>query len=290
MLREVTGRPAEGSTAASANTELAEFLRTRRARVKPTDVGLAAGARRRTPGLRREEVARLADVGASWYTWLEQGRPIHASAPLLERIASALRLTPTERAHLFELAQGRPPTRHQGAPATVSPALQHVLDAHPFPAFALTFRWDIVAWNRSAARLYGDFSRRPAKERNSLWSAFLNPQMRALIPGWEVHARGMVARFRVEAGRAADRRDFDELVADLSRASPEFRAFWNDHDVFELVEGLKVIAHPEFGTIEFDHVGLTYAEPDGRALRVTLYAPRPGVSTTRARALFRVRA
>jgi transcriptional regulator with XRE-family HTH domain len=275
-------------SSSTANLELAEFLRTRRARVQPVDVGLVEGSRRRTPGLRREEVARLADVGASWYTWLEQGRPIQVSAPLLERLAAALRLTATERSHLFELAQGRPPARAPLVAAVeVSPALQHVLDAHPFPALASTQLWDVVAWNRAAVRLYGDFGRRPAKERNSLWSTFMSPKTRALIPDWAPHARGLVARFRVEAGRAPDRREFDALAADLSRASPEFKRFWDDHDIFEAVEGLKEVVHPDVGAIAFDHVGLMHVEPGGRTLRVTLYAPRPGVSATRARKLFR---
>src|SRR5690242_3470091 len=137
--------------------ELAQFLRTRRARVLPVDVGLPGGGRRRTPGLRREEVAQLADVGVSWYTWLEQGRDIHVSEPLLERLARALRLTPTERAHLFALAQGRPAASPLIAPAGVSEALQRVLDVHPFPALVATMRWDYLAWNTAAVRLYGDF-------------------------------------------------------------------------------------------------------------------------------------
>jgi transcriptional regulator with XRE-family HTH domain len=268
--------------------ELAQFLRSRRARVRPEDVGLPAGARRRTPGLRREEVARLADVGVSWYTWLEQGRDIHVSEPLLERLARALRLTPTERAHLFELAHGRPAARPAIAPAAVSDALQRVLDAYPFPALVSTRRWDVLAWNEPAVILYGDFGLLPIGRRNGLWLMFMNPERRARMPGWEKDARRAVAGFRLDAGRAADRTEFDALAAELASVSPEFARFWAEHDVVEVPQGEKVIVHPDVGVIEFEHVALTYSEPDGHVLRVSLYSPRPGKSMATARKLFRI--
>ena len=266
--------------------ELAHFLRSRRARILPADVGIPAGSRRRTPGLRREEVARLADVGVSWYTWLEQGRHIHVSEPLLERLARTLCLTPTERAHLFELAQGRPAARPVLAPTTVSGALQRVLDAHPFPALASTMRWDVLAWNAAAARLYGDFGQRPIAQRNGLWSLFTEAPRRALLPEWEQNARTTVARFRLDAARAKDRTEFDALAADLANVSPEFARFWGEHDVVEVTERSKEIVHPEVGKIEFELVTLAHSEPEGQVFRVTLYAPRVGESTVRARRLF----
>ncbi|MDI1481238.1 helix-turn-helix transcriptional regulator [Polyangium sp. y55x31] len=271
----------------SRRAELAQFLRSRRARLRPADVGLPEGARRRTPGLRREEVARLADVGVSWYTWLEQGRDIHVSEPLLERLALALRLTPTERAHLFELAHGRPAARPAIAPDAVSGALQHVLDAYPYPALVWTSRWDILAWNGPTVVLYGDLGALPVEQRNGLWSMFMNPERRARMPGWEKDARRAVAGFRLDAARAADRTEFDALAAELSRVSPEFARFWGEHDVGEVPEGLKVFVHPDVGMIEFEHVTLTHAEPEGHLLRVSLYCPRPGESSTRAQKLFR---
>jgi len=266
-------------------SELAEFLRTRRARVQPRDVGLPNGERRRTPGLRREEVAQLADVGVSWYTWLEQGRDIHVSEPLLERLARALRLTPTERAHLFELAQGRPAPRPTDA-ARVSPALQRVLDTHPYPALVATPRRDIVAWNSAACILYGDFGVLSEKERNHMWSMFMNRERRTRFVDWELTARGSVASFRLEAARAPDRQEFDVLIAELLQSSRDFARFWNDHELVEIPEGLKMLIHPQVGELEFEHVTLAYAEPNARALRVTLYTPRPGKSSERARALF----
>jgi transcriptional regulator with XRE-family HTH domain len=274
-------------TRTPSSAELAQFLRNRRARVRPADAGIPEGSRRRTPGLRREEVARLADVGVSWYTWLEQGRDIHVSEPLLERLARALRLTPTERAHLFELAHGRPAARPAIAPSTVSDTLQRVLDAHPYPALVSTMRWDVLAWNEPAAILYGDFGRRPSEQRNGLWSMFTNPERRARMPEWEKSVRGAVARFRLDAARAADRTEFDALAAALAKVSPEFARFWGEHDVVEMAEGSKVLVLPEVGAIEFEHVTLAHSEADGRALRVTLYSPQPGESTARALKLFR---
>src|SRR5258707_9738306 len=154
MRNRVDQAPFKGPTpsrlgSATARAELAQFLRSRRARIRPADVGLPQGTRRRALGLRREEVARLAEVGVSWYTWLEQGRDIHASEPFLERLARALCLTPTERAYLFALAHGRPAARPAIAPTQVSQALQRVIAAHPFPAFASTMRGDVLAWNRA---------------------------------------------------------------------------------------------------------------------------------------------
>ena len=236
--------------------------------------------------MRREEVARLADVGVSWYTWLEQGRNIHVSEPLLERLARALRLSPTERTHLFELAHGRPAARPATTPVAVSPTLQGVLDAYRYPALAYTTRWDILAWNKPVTFLYGDFALLPAESRNMLWGLFTSPEVRERMPGWEVDARRAVAGFRLEIARVADRTEFDSLASKLMQASPEFARMWSEHDVAEVPEGAKQIAHPDVGVIEFEHVTLTHAEPDGRELRVVYYVPRKGESELRAQRLF----
>jgi transcriptional regulator with XRE-family HTH domain len=275
------------TTRAAARAELALFLRNRRARVQPTDVGFAEGPRRRTPGLRREEVAQLAEVGLSWYTWLEQGRDIHVSEPFLERLAVALRLTAPERRHLFELAQGRPAAQPVLAQATVSGALQRVLDAHPFPGLVWTPRWDVLAWNRPAALLFGDFALLPAAERNGLWQTFTNPERRTRNSNWEAAVRQAVARFRLDAARAANRAEFDALAAELGKVSPEFARFWAEHDVVDTSEGLKALLDSTVGEITFEYVTLAHLEPDGRTLRVTLYTPEPGKSAARARKLFR---
>ncbi|WP_375755603.1 helix-turn-helix transcriptional regulator [Corallococcus exercitus] len=282
----VTSRRVTDSSRSPGRAELARFLRSRRERLRPEDVGLPSGSRRRTPGLRREELARLADVGVSWYTWLEQGRDIHVSEPLLERLVVALRLTPTERLHLFELAHGRPAPRAVSAPDSVSDALQRLLDTHPFPALVSTRRWDIIAWNAPATVLYPDLSRPAPEGRNALWALFMNPDRRASMPSWEAAVRRAVAGFRLDAARAADRSEFDALVAQLQAASPEFARLWSEHDVVETPSMLKVILLPELGPIEFENVTLTYSEPAGRELRVSFYAPRPGLNLERARKLF----
>jgi transcriptional regulator with XRE-family HTH domain len=269
------------SNAVSRRTELASFLRDRRARIAPADVGLPDGSRRRTPGLRREEVAQLADVGASWYTWLEQGRDIHVSEGLLERLARALRLDPAERSHLFELAHGRAP-RHAQLPAeSVSETLQRTIDAHPNPAAVTTLRWDVVSMNTAARALWGDRC-----GTNSLWTMFTKSALRTCSSGWKAHSRDLVARFRLEAGRAADRAPFDQLANELAAVSPEFRELWNEHEILAAPEGAKIVEHPEVGLIELDHVSLMHVEPDGRTLRVTLYTPKPGASAERAAKLF----
>lgn len=268
------------------NTELAQFLRTRRERLSPADVGLPHGARRRTPGLRREEVARLADVGVSWYTWLEQGRPVRASEPLLERLAKALALSPPERAHLFELAHGRPGPRPALFPTTVSPAIQRVLDSHPYPAIALTIRRDLLAWNTHATRLYGDFSEHPPEMRNLLWSLFMDPRKRTQFTDWSTKIRHAVAQFRFDAARAVDREPFDALARDLSAVSPEFAELWSTHDVSQTGDGKKRVALPEAGVVTFDHVTLVHLEPDGHEVHVTFYTPVPE-DAAKADSLFR---
>ena len=266
---------------ASKRTELASFLRLRRSRLAPRTVGLPDSTRRRTPGLRREEVALLADVGVSWYTWLEQGRNIQVSDGVLERLSEALRLDHAERSHLFELAQGRSP-RHAPVPTEgISATLQQTIDAHPHPVVVTTTRWDVVALNAPALALWGD-----RRGSNSLWVFFGTPSPTTRAPDAADHARNLVARFRYEAGRTVDRAPFDQLARELSARSEEFRALWNAHELLATPEGSKTVRHPGVGDIELDHVVLLHVEPDGRTLRVTLYTPRPGLSEERARAAY----
>lgn len=261
--------------------ELASFLRARRSRLAPGAVGLAGGARRRTPGLRREEVARLAGVGVSWYMWLEQGRDINVSEGVLERLSQALRLDNAERSHLFELAQGRSPRRTALPTDTVSDTLRRIMEAHPHPVVVTTARWDVVELNAPALALWGD-----RRGTNSLRFMFVDMPPEERGPDADAHARNMVARFRYEAGRAVDRTPFDELASELSARSPQFRALWNEHELMAAPEGAKIIRHPDLGDIALEHVVLLHVEPDGRMLRVTLYSPRPGVSADRARAAY----
>jgi transcriptional regulator with XRE-family HTH domain len=263
--------------------ELAEFLRNRRARLSPVDVGISPGARRRTPGLRREEVAQLAGVGVTWYTWFEQGRQIQVSAHFLENLARALRLDAAEREHLFALAHHRPPPLVPVS-STASPALQRMLDSLPNPAHVKTARWDLVAWNRPLAVLFGDYARIAPPWRNTLWLLFTDPICRRLMPDWEKDLRRALARFRLDFGRSGDDPAFHQLIDELDAASPEFHRWWPQHDVDGFGEGLKRFVHPELGEIEFDHNA--FMVENASDLRLIIYTPAPGESIRKARELF----
>ena len=250
---------------------LADFLRQRRASLAPADVGLPPGFRRRTPGLRREEVAQLASIGTSWYVWLDQGRDVHPSAQVLECIAQALRLTPNERRHLFALAgQSAPPP---GSPSEelVSQALQLLLDdLDPTPACVLGRRWDYLAWNKAADAVFGMSEEATPYARNLIWQLFTSPARRER-PHWEPMARSMLAEFRTASARYPNDRWFEDLIEDLKQASPEFRTWWPHHDARRNLDGHKVIEHPILGQLEFEHINLqVLSDPD---VRVMLYIP-----------------
>lgn len=264
--------------------ELSEFLRTRRARVAPDAVGLKPGSRRRATGLRREEVAYLAGVGLTWYTWFEQGREIQVSTHFLENLARALRLNETERAHLFALAQHRAPPLDPFATAPLSSLLQRVLDAHPYPAYVRTARWDVVGWNRAAAFMFGDYAQLPPAERNIVWLVFTSASYRRLMLDWEPDARRILARFRVDFGRSGGIASTDDLVGSLERASDCFRKWWHEHDVRGDGEGIRRFYHEEMGEIEFEHVA--FAVDGAECLKMVAYTPRPGINAEKARELF----
>ncbi|MGO1080383.1 helix-turn-helix transcriptional regulator [Inquilinus sp. CA228] len=252
---------------------LSDFVRDRRARTSPDEVGLPAGSRRRTPGLRREEVAQLAGVGVTWYTWFEQGRAIQVSADFLERVCRALRLDPAERQHLYALAQHHPPPHPTPGLPTVSPILQALLDTLPNPAYIKTARWDVLAWNAAAAALFGDYAPIPPAQRNGLWLVFTDPCYRRLMVDWEADARRVLAKFRLDHSRAGGDPAFAALVEALQAASPEFRRWWPGQDVAERSEGIKRIRHDTLGLLEFAHATFTVeGAPD---LRMVTYTPVP---------------
>ena len=203
--------------------ELSDFLRNRRGRIAPADVGLPATNRRRTPGLRREEVAQLAGVSATWYTWLEQKRPIGVSSGVLDSLARVLRLDPAERMQLFQLALRQPVLESLSKRETVSPLIRRLLDqTDPIPAFVLGRRWDVLAWNRAALAFFFDFEQVPANERNTLWLIFTNSTLRSLLVDWRSRAQDTLARFRADYGRHAGDAHFVQLVERLKSVSPEF--------------------------------------------------------------------
>jgi transcriptional regulator with XRE-family HTH domain len=261
--------------------ELADFLRKRREGIRPEDVGLPNGGRRRTPGLRREEVAQLAGVGATWYTWLEQGRDVRASLEVLEALARAMRLTPAERVHLISLGRGEEAPPCPSRAERVSPTLRRMLESlGPSPAFVLGRRWDYLAWNGATAALFGDFGQLPRAARNHVWQLFMDPARRELVADWEHTCRQCAAKFRADSARHIGDPSFEQLVDALRSASPEFCKAWKRHEVARAGEGRKVLHHPVAGTLVFDHAVFSPAEaPDQRLI---LYTPT-GEDDTRER-------
>ena len=268
---------------------LGTYLRDRRTRLDPAAFGFPAG-RRRTPGLRREEVAQRANISPTWYAWLEQGRGGAPSADVLDRIARALMLTDIEREHLFLLGLGRPPEARYRRNEGVTPRLQRVLDAlHPSPAIVRTATWDVVAWNRAATVLLMDYGSLPPDERNMLRFVFLDPRARLAHADWEGTARLVVTAFRLEAARAGAAADVEPLVEELSRLSPDFSRMWRDSDV-SLPPGdrVKHMHHPVFGPITFE---LSLFAVDGRPdLSLLIYTPTTPEDVARMAAIVEARA
>src|SRR6201981_4190863 len=231
---------------------LGTYLRTRRAKLDPVALGFST-QRRRTPGLRREEVAQRANISPTWYTWLEQGRGGSPSADVLDRIARALMLTDAEREHLFLLGLGRPPAVRYQRNEGVTPRLQRVLDAlEPSPALIRTATWDVVAWNRASTVMLTDYASIPAEQRNILRFIFFNPQARAAQYDWTSVARYAVGAFRVDVARAGAAEKVSAFVDELCRASPEFDAMWRDNNVSTHHEAVKHIKHPVLGRLAFE--------------------------------------
>ena len=251
---------------------LGTYLRDRRARLDPGAFGFPA-ERRRTPGLRREEVAQRANISPTWYAWLEQGRGGAPSADVLDRIARALMLTDVEREHLFLLGLGRPPEARYRKSEGVTPRLQRVLDAlHPSPALLRTATWDVVAWNRAATVLLMDYGSLPPEQRNMLRFVFLDPRARAAHYDWDSVARLVVGAFRLDAARAGAAADVEPLVDELSRLSPEFKTMWRDNDMpVGHGDGVKHVRHPVLGAIGFEFSAFAV---DGRTdLSLLVYNP-----------------
>ncbi len=248
--------------------ELGSFLRTRRARITPEEAGLVVAGRRRTPGLRREDVALLAGVSATWYTWLEQGRPVKASTQLLENLARILNLSSIERIQLFQLALGRPPADPIHPHEQVSPIMLRLIDLIDVPATIVGRRWDILASNRIYVASVFDFESVPPQERNLLWFFFANPVSRGLGL-WDKYAYETLARFRVDFGRHAGDPDFIQLVEQLTKVSPEFTEWWPRQDLRPLVEGRFDWNHPQAGLINGTHITLAFSEnPELRLITV----------------------
>ncbi|MER6290143.1 helix-turn-helix domain-containing protein [Streptomyces sviceus] len=292
---EPVHEPAAG--ALDPRAELSEFLRTRRARLKPEDVGLrGCGRYRRVPGLRREELAQLAGVSVAYYTRLEQGNGRTVSAEVLDAIARALRLSEAEHAHLTHLAK---PRRHKKKPTgraqQVRGPLRTLLDTMDgVPAILVGRRSDILVWNRMAAAVFGDWAELPTRERNWARLVFLRPEYRDLFVDWELKAGDVVSQLRMDAGSHPDDPQMAALVGELSVKSEEFRRLWATHDVKERCHGIQRLHHPLVGELDLrlesfhqadDHEQMlvTYhAEPNSPSAEALRLLASWGTDATRA--------
>jgi transcriptional regulator with XRE-family HTH domain len=256
---------------------LAEFLRARREALSPSQVGLPAGRLRRTPGLRREEVAMLAGVSVTWYTWLEQGRRINASTDVLRAIGRALRLDDAGIDHLTALAQPATAatTANSFGPDDVPSALRRLIDAfEPAPAYVLGPRWELAAWNAAQARLYPPIETLSGEDCNLLWVLFADPATRELIVDWDLHARQALAEFRASTTALRDDPLMVAMIERLRAASSDFDRWWAEHDVARFETRLRRFNHPVAGLLTFEYQLLAPAE--WPSLTVAVQLPVPG--------------
>jgi transcriptional regulator with XRE-family HTH domain len=256
--------------AGERRTELAEFLKARRARILPTDVGLPPGMRRRTDGLRREEVAQLAGVGLTWYTWLEQGRPIRASTQVLDAVGRALRLDGAELEHLYRLADV-PVAPSDAAAVTASPAVQEILDSlDPVPAVLINSRYDVLAANRAHEDLTWQWHSMPCECRNILWCCFTDPASRRRLLNFDEEMRRMVATLRSAFAQHLREPAWTGFIRRLSAASPEFAELWARHEVANPESRVKHYLHPDAGLLRLRTTSLAVADmPEARIVAYT---------------------
>jgi transcriptional regulator with XRE-family HTH domain len=249
--------------------ELAAFLRSRRERIRPEQVGLPPSRRRRTPGLRREEVAQLAGVGVTWYTWLEQGRKINASPQVLDAIARTLQFDTHEVEHLFTLA-GVPTATVPDDCGALLPTVQLILDElEPYPAFALNSRWDLLAYNRVQESFFGNLDEIATEDRNCLWLAFTDPRWRTVMIDWEDSVRRVVAEYRAAMAEHIDDPAWQAFIDRLHLVSPEFTAIWNRHDILGPQSQTKRLLHPRAGLLRLDYTNLWLDKPGARIVAFT---------------------
>lgn len=251
--------------------ELAEFLQALRLRGSPEAFGFSSGMRRRTKGLRREEVAQLAGISATWYTWIEQGREVNVSAETLARLAQALKLSKSERSYLFDMADRRDPLSHQAeadtAPETLVQMLQHI----QLPAYIMGRTWDLLAWNQPASALFTgwldtiDLQALQNPEQpppNLLRFVFLHPLAKSFVLNWEMRARRIVAEFRADCRSRLEEPELKKLVQELAQANPDFDRFWKQHDVLERQGGKREFNHIHKGIISYQQITLRPVEQE----------------------------
>ena len=258
-----------GRTLARTRSDLSNFVTRHRRRLTPADVGLPTTGGRRTPGLRREEVAALAGVGLTWYTWFEQGRDIQVSESFLLKVAKALKLDDAECSHLFLLAHRRPPPPEACQWPSVVPLIQRLLDdLTARPAYVLNLRWDVVAWNAVADRLF-DFSSQSQEDRNIIRMVFADPDLRRRLPAWRQDAPRLLAQFRCDLAAAPDDPAMLWLIEELTKVSPDFRRWMEQPDLESYDWGVGVLRDDDGEQVNFDHQMLTVDEH--RHLRMIVY-------------------
>ncbi len=257
----------------SRRRELGDLLRSRRGQLSASDLGLPEGARRRSAGLRREEVAALSGVSVTWYTWLEQGRDTHPSRQVLDALARTLHLSGTEHAYVLSLAgYAAPLPEEEHTPRTVPAHVQRLLDAQVgLPSFAIAHDWQIVGWNDAYATLYPGVETVTPEDRNLLWLVFTDPYVRRLLPNWQQDSRRFLAEFRAEAGPRLGEPGIAALIQRLRDTSPAFAAGWSDHDIQGFSSRERLFHHPSTGDLLLEHHQLTPSDqPD---LHIVIYTP-----------------
>lgn len=252
--------------------EMADFLRTRRARLMIEKTPLPRGNRRRVPGLRREEVAELAGIGVTWYTWLEQGRPVNVSAGTLQRISTALQLNSFEQTHLFQLAGHPVPKSLDGEQSRLLLGARQTIESlDPTPAYVLNPRWDLVAWNRGASDVFGDFNEVPEERRNIVWLTFTPSEFRKRMMNWEPFAHCVLAHFRADSSAYTNDPEWSELTNSLLAQSEEFRSWWAGHEVAWQPNFRNDLVHPSYGNLHLHAVNLNVQGPG--QLKIVAYLP-----------------
>jgi len=253
--------------AASKSKQLGEFLRRRRERLSPRDCGLPAGARRRTPGLRREEIAERCGISVDWYIRLEQGRDSLPSRTTAEVLSKALKLNPADRAHLIRLASPAP--HRTFTKETAPPNLVALVEGLNRPAYVIGARFDLLCWNRKAVELFRNYAKIPEPRRNSLYQMFTAPEMKERYPEWEREARSLLESFRATFDFWSDAPEFVGLVEELKSLSPEFRRWWKEHGIRLQPSGEKLMRRPGFGLVRMSYA--TFQCNDNPDLRLVAY-------------------
>ena len=266
----VTYEPQDKPVSERRRVELGKFLKSRRARLQPADFGMPAGSRRKTPGLRREELALLAGVGVTWYTWLEQGREINASTQVLDSLARTLRLDRAERWHMYVLAEAVPVVVSNGRCPVPDAIAEIVRSLDPLPAVVIDERFDIMEDNDAYRDLFRGFHAMPCVHRNSLWCVITEPTAREVIPQYDEIVRYMVARFRAGYARHVGDPDWEEDIRRLSTLSTEFAELWALHEVAEVRPTIRTYVHKDAGPLTFTASELQVpATPEARLLVYT---------------------